>query len=243
MNYVCFRDYETGSKNRHTCQPLQLAAVMIDVDRLEIVDGSLFQSLIKPVEDSEELQKLGWGELEEEAMNKHGLDIDDLRKAPNARVVWNQYVEYLKKYNKKGVNGGTWNAPIVGGFNNVNFDDFIDRRLCSLYGPDFDEYGAMTIYHPFMNFDLQRTIEQFFAYVKLNNSNSVSMDTCREFFGISTEMAHNAKKDVLDGAFLFIKFLRLYKGLTHGLIDLPKGKRIKFKNSFANENRIISGLL
>ena len=53
---------------------------------------------------------------------------------------------------------------------------------------------------------------------------SLSMDAVREWLGISTEGAHNAKKDVIDGAMVLIKFLKLHRHYA------PK---VKFRGSFA----------
>jgi len=51
----------------------------------------------------------------------------------------------------------------------------------------------------------------------------------REYFGYSTENAHKADVDVKQGADMLIRFLKLNKALVNGELDLPKGKKIKFK--------------
>jgi hypothetical protein len=52
---------------------------------------------------------------------------------------------------------------------------------------------------------------------------SLSMDAIREWLGISTERAHDAQQDVIDGATILIRFLKLHRHFA------PK---IKFKDSF-----------
>lgn len=230
-NYICFRDYETGSKNKYKCQPVQLAAVMIDINRLCIVPDSHFESAMKPVFDDEECAKLNIDPLEDEALKINGFTREELAEAPETKLVWENYLEYLSKYNLKGNNGGKWDAPAVGGYNNSNFDDVIDIRMCEKYGPKLDDYGGWSIYHPFYNFDAQCLVQNFFHGSKINNNNSISMDAMREFFGYKTEGAHNALVDVTQGADLLIRFLKLTKAIVNGDIDLPKGKKIKFKNT------------
>lgn len=229
-NHIIFRDYETGSKNKYTCQPLQLAAVAIDLQRLEIIQDSVFDSLIKPELDEDKCKKLGIAPIEEEALRVNKLDLEELKKAPDAKLVWQRYLDYLKDYNLKGKTGGKWDAPIVAGYNGTNFDDFIDIRMCEQYGPKLDEWGGWSIYHPFIKMDGQMMVQDMFFSVNITKNGSVSMDAMREYFGYKTEGAHNARVDVLQGADLLIRFLRLNKELVNGNLDLPKGKKIKFKN-------------
>ena len=65
MNYrdYCIFDFETTSANPNTTQPVQLAAVVVHGRKLEIKPGTEFQSLIKPVVDEEECEKLGVDQL------------------------------------------------------------------------------------------------------------------------------------------------------------------------------------
>lgn len=228
-NYVAFRDWETGGKNKLTCQPLQLACVIIDVKRLEVVDNSLFCSLLKPEEDPEKMKALGLAPLEDDALKKNGLVLEELRKAPKPKVVWGQYVEYLSHYNTKGESGDDWHAPIRAGFNNVNFDDVIDRRMCTMYGPKLDDYGDMTIYHPSQLMDASMLCYAMFNYHRVSKSNKMSMDAIREYMGYKMEGAHKADTDVLQGADLLLRFFRLNRNLIDGKMDMPLGKKIKFK--------------
>lgn len=232
-NNIVFRDYETGSRNRYKCQPIQIAAVVIDIKRLEIINDSVFTSTMKPVFDAEECERLGIDPIEQEALNINGHTVEELEEAPPLKTVWEQYLEYLKNYNIKGRDGDRWNAPAIGGYNNCKFDDFIDMRLCELYGPKLDEYGDMTMYHPFYNFDTQHLVQNFFHGVKVNKTDAISMDAMREYLGYKKENAHDAVVDVMQGADMLIRFLRLIKNLLGGKLDLPKGKKIKFKDSVA----------
>lgn len=230
-NNIVFRDWETGSRNKYKCQPIQLAAVVIDTRRLEIIKDSVFESTLLPEFDDEKCLELGIDPLQDEALKVNGFTREELKDAPHPKLVWEQYCDYLKDYNVKGRDGSKWDAPAIGGYNNNNFDDVIDVRMCEKYGPNLDDYGGWSLYHPFYNFDTQLLVQNFFHATKINNNDSISMDAMREFFGYKTEGAHNAAVDVTQGADLLIRFLKLTKALVNGKLNLPKGKKIKFKNT------------
>ncbi|MFW9876834.1 MAG: hypothetical protein ACFFG0_27385 [Candidatus Thorarchaeota archaeon] len=247
-NYVCVYDLETGGKNKYKCQPVQISAIMIDLPRLEIVEDSLFESKIKPIWDKKICEKEGIDEFDDGSIEIHRLTREILDKAPELTVVWENFQNYLKQYNLKGLKGRMWDAPIPGGFNNRNFDDFIIRRLCERYGPKLDEWGGWKLFHPVHNFDLYQTSISLFHNKKISSGRvSYSLDTLREYHGISKEQAHNAKKDVLDTAFLLIKHLRMLREISHGHFYREVGENkyssIQFKNCFEQENEKIKGLL
>lgn len=228
-NFIVFRDWEAAGQNRFKTQPTQLAAVMIDVPRLTVVEDSLFESMIQPIWDDEEAEKQGLQPVDWEAIKISGFTKEQLEAAPSVKFVWENYLDYLSNYNLKGKTGGKWDAPGVAGFNNIGFDDFIDRRLCETYGPKLDEWGAWTHYHPFHNYDVQQMVSSIFNNTRISPTNSISMDAIREYMGYKKDGAHNARVDVLQGADLLVRFLKLYRNLVNGNLDLPKGKKIKFK--------------
>ena len=154
-NNICIRDYETGSRNPNSTQPIQIAAIMIDIQRLEIIEDSVFESLILPEFDDEKCLELGIDPLQDEALKVNGQTRDSLKDAPEGKLVWQLYQKYLKKYNLKGEDGNKWDAPAMGGYNNRGFDDIIDYQMCMKYGPKTDEFGKTSLYHPFLNFDGQ----------------------------------------------------------------------------------------
>jgi DNA polymerase III epsilon subunit-like protein len=238
-NYICVRDYETGSKNKYKTQPIQIGAVMIDPKKLEVVEDSLFVSSMRPILDDKEAVAAGFDPIEDEALKVNGFTREELEKAPETKLVWQNYLSYLEKYNLKGKGGNNWNAPVVGGFNNSNFDDVIDIRMCEKYGPKLDDWGGWGIYHPTYNHDVFQMVQHLFFSINLNERGSLSMDSLREYFGMDKENAHKADIDVLQTAYLMIKIMRLYKKLING--DL--GPKIKFSQSFASENEAIKKIL
>ena len=53
-NNICVFDFETDGSNPNECSPVQLSAVMVDSQRLEIIDNSEFNVYLKPekIEDN-----------------------------------------------------------------------------------------------------------------------------------------------------------------------------------------------
>ena len=220
-----FYDYETCSKSPRTTQPLQLCAIAIDPIKLEIKENGIWQSYIRAVEDPEECAKLGVDTVQEEALAVNGITWEQIRSAPSLDVVWADYVNFIKSY------GTGWDAPIRVSFNGTNFDSKIDDRLCKLYGQWDDKWDTQKLFHPIHHVDVMHDV---YRWTYRNNPRSVSMDTTRKALGISTEMAHNAIKDCLDGAMLFIKYMKLYNHFT---------TKVKWEDSFAKENEDIARLL
>jgi DNA polymerase III epsilon subunit-like protein len=179
---------------------------------------------MKPIFDDEEAIAAGLDPVEDEALKVNGLTREELAEAPDPKIVWEKYCEYLKIHNLKGNSGKQWDAPGKAGFNNCNFDDRLDEVMCERFGPSLDAYGGMTIYHPFINVDAFQILQNVFNNKKLGKSNSLSMDAVREYMDYSTENAHDAKTDVLQGADLTIRFLKLFRAITDG-----KFGAIKFK--------------
>ena len=47
-NKICVFDFETDGKDPYKCSPVQLACVMIDPEKLDIIDNSEFNINLKP---------------------------------------------------------------------------------------------------------------------------------------------------------------------------------------------------
>lgn len=122
-NYFIFADFECGDKIASICQPTQLAAVAIEPRSLEIVGK--FSSLIRPYKD-EECEKWGLGPVKQEALDITHLTWAELETAPLPKTVWEQFVQFVKSYNKSG---NKWAAPILCGYNVLKYDLVIMNRL------------------------------------------------------------------------------------------------------------------
>ena len=241
-NNIVVRDWETGGRNPNRCQPTQLAAVVIDSRSLEIIPDSLYNVMIQPEWDDEKCVALDVDPVSEEALNKCNFTKASFDNAINPKLAWKDYVQYLTKYNLKGTKGNKWDAVHACGFNSTNFDDIIDNRMCQQYGPKPDDRG-LTIYHPTLNIDVYPLVNLMFNSLRINNTNSLSMDSLREYFGMDADLAHSGHFDVLQTAYVLIKALKLFRNLTDGTIHLPMGKKIKFHDCFEEENRKIRNFL
>jgi DNA polymerase III epsilon subunit-like protein len=256
MNYnnFCFLDFETTSVNPYKCQPIQLAATIIDSRKLEILEDSLFTSFISPIWDEEKCIKHGLDPVTEEVLKITGITKEQLLDAPPLRSVWEQFVQYVNKYNPKK---SKWGSTIKAGMNIDKYDNIIVDRICGgnfrfarnqldlllergiiekeivkavsqldLYGfgPWDKDRGEETLFYPRDSIDLMRIIWMWTE--NRMDIKKISMDAVREWLGISKAGAHNAAKDVMDGAKVLIKFLKLHRNF---------GPRVKFKGSCADE--------
>lgn len=201
LNYndILVFDFETGSTSPDTCEVLQLAATVIDARTLNIKPNSEFNSLIKPVDEKQ---------IQAKALEINKLKLEDLRLAPNLNVVWNSFVGFIKKFNKKG---SVWSAPIAAGHNIKGFDMPIIERLCKQFG-NIDKDGKNNIFYRRNLIDL---LDMCFPWFENNKDvPDYKLDTLREYLGISKEGSHNAIVDVRDTANIISRFLRFHRNVA-----------------------------
>jgi DNA polymerase III epsilon subunit-like protein len=225
MNYKSFivMDFETTSPDPYRTQPVQIAAVAIHSRKLEIIPGSEFQSLMKPIFDPEECERLGVDELQDGAVAVHGKTKEMLEKAPETEAVWKNFVEYVNQYNYKN---NSFTAPICVGYNIKNFDNVITKRLCMSdpynFGPVDKKFNTQGIFNPITSVDVYDMM--FLLFENDKDVNSLSADNLiRKHMGYSKGQAHDAMGDVIMTAELFIRTQKMFRALA--------GKK-KFKDSF-----------
>lgn len=194
-------DFETGDKDvslferGEGCEPIQIAAVVINARRLTIIGE--FESLMRPLQP--EL-------LKDEALAVNKKDRAVLATAPHPEMVWKDFSNFVNKYNFKKT---PFFSPIPCGFNIRNFDMPIVNRLCQLYGPLDKKTGKQGLFSSFNMWDLADDVFRWFENSKaLPNS---KLDTLRDYFGISKEGAHDALVDCRTTAEIIIKYMRLYR--------------------------------
>ena len=220
-NKVFFYDFETGGKNPHTCQITQLAGVMIDLRKLQVIAGSAFNSEVRPILEDGEAKTAGVAPIEEEALNVTGKTREQLAKAPGPKAVFNAFSEHIARYNP---GGRQWGAPIRAGYNINNYDNIILDRLCQQYGYFDKERNSQKLFHPIYSIDLLPIMWSLFENEK--KVKSLSFDNLRKFFGLSKEGAHDALIDCLQGAALFIRYHKWLRSMS---------QRTKFEGSMTNE--------
>lgn len=221
---ICVFDFETDGADPTVCSPVQLAAVMVDPMKLEIVKGSEFNINMKPeVLEANPDHKYG-GDILEFHAKVRGCKASDILSAwqdyPKQEQAWKQFISYLEKYHCRHSKKSQFSAPIASGYNINRFDLVIIDRLSQKY-KNLNKEKRSNIFYQRDVLDIMNLI--FYWFESSNEVKSFALDNMREYFGISKEGAHDAMKDVNDCAEILIRFLRLHRNL---------GEKVKFKNSF-----------
>ena len=121
-NNICVFDFETDGANPNICSPVQLSAVMVDTQRLEIIDDSEFNIFIKPekIEDAKnpDISIYSDSDILEWHGKVKGIDKNEVfaqwLEYPDQKHSWQQFISYLEKFhygNKK--NKTQFSAPIA----------------------------------------------------------------------------------------------------------------------------------
>ncbi len=202
-------DYETGSVDPEFAEPVELAAVVVEPRNLEVVDS--FHSFMKP--EIWEPPYVTKSTVDFHAKND-GLTPEEIltkwQTYPQQREVWEKFIAFLNKHNERPSKPTQWGAPIPAGQNIRKFDNPITNRLCKKYG-NVDKEGKSNIFNKKFDLDLLEVLFLFFE--NLNELNSFSFDTCREYFWEGDETAsigaHTALVDTRQTAELLIRFMKL----------------------------------
>ena len=227
-DYIVF-DFETTGKNPYGCQLTQISAVVIHGKKLTLQPGGVFDIEVRPEFDDEKAIAAGFDPVEQEALDITRKTREQLEKAVGPKEAWQQFSNFINKYNMKG---SPYFAPIPVGYNIVNYDLPIVSRYCNMYGPKDEKTGRQKLFHQIYKVDMMDIIYTWFEnddrVLKLN------MDYLRDFFGFSEESkanAHNSLSDVVDTANIFVKFMKLHR---------RQNEKIKFEKSFADSKMDIS---
>jgi DNA polymerase III epsilon subunit-like protein len=217
-NYILVVDLETTGLSWLKDEPVQIASLAIDPYKLEIIEGSEFNSLMKPVNilsGSEQEISEKWNKCWK-AWEVNKKTRSELEKAPLPQHVWKEFANYVKKYNTGGKSG----KPIVAGHNIQNFDLFWIRELCKKYKM-IDINGEQNLFNTRTILDTLNIL--FLWFENLVEPENLSMNTLRPYFGIDDANAHDALGDCRDTANILIRFLKLHRRCA------PKAK---FKGAF-----------
>lgn len=224
-NDILFFDFETTSNDPDTAQVVQIASVVIDGLELEVKKESIFCTLVKPEFDLEYCEQYNLAPLTMDSIRVHGKTEEMLQNAPSLKTAWTQWVEYINYYNYQG---SKWDRVIAAGKNIAAYDIPICKRIARdqpyKYGPWDKDKKELLLFQPRDYFDIEDDVKRWFKFQK--DQKSYSMDNLRPLLGIPTDGAHDALNDVMYGAFLLCKFLKIYKHFC------PK---VTFKNSFKRD--------
>ena len=221
---ICVFDFETDGKNPHECSPVQLACVMIDAIKLEIIKDSEFNINMRP----DLLEKNIDHQYDNDILNFHAnvrnCSPNDILEAwkgyPSQEQSWKQFINYLEKYHCRSTRKNEFSAPIAAGYNIHRFDLVIVNRLSQKY-KNTNKENYTNIFHPRDILDIMNLI--FYWFEGIDKIKSYSLDSIRDYLGIDKSGAHDALKDVHDCANILIRFLKLHRNLS------PK---VNFEQSF-----------
>lgn len=226
MNYnkICVFDFETDGSNPAECSPVQIAAVMVDPINLEIIPNSEFNCNFKP----EVMEKDPKYEYTTDILDFHakvkGCSKQDVyaewSKYPKQELSWKMFLDYLDKYHLKRKTKTQFSAPIAAGYNIYRFDLPIVQRMSIKY-KNTNKEGNSSVFYPRDVVDMINLVYYWFGHT--NELKSFTLDSLRDYLGISKDGAHDAIKDVKDTADILIRFLKLHRNLS---------EKIQFKGSF-----------
>lgn len=219
----CVFDFETSGKNPNGCQLTQISAIMLDSKKLTLIPGGVFDIEVRPEFDDEKAILAGYDPVEQQALDITRKTREQLEKAVGPKVAWNQFGDFVSKFNMKG---SPYFAPVPVGYNIINFDMPILNRYCNYFGPKDDKNGKQKLFHQIYKVDMMDILFSWFEDEE--TVEKLNMDYLRGYFGFpdkSKENAHNSLYDVVDTANIFIRFMKYHR--RHAGIT-------KFEKSFAD---------
>lgn len=233
-NKICVFDFETDGSDPSECSPVQLSAVMVDAQRLEIIEDSLFNVYLKPerienAKDKVDISIYDDSDILEWHGKIKGVDKTEIfnkwLEYPDQKHSWNQFINYLDTYHAVDKSKKSqFSAPKACGYNILRFDMKIIQRLSEKYG-NLNKEKVTNIFHPRDQVDIMNIAWLWFE----NNRDikSLALDNLRTYLGIDKTNAHDASKDVMDCAEILTRFLRLHRRLS---------KKVQFKGSFSSNS-------
>ena len=224
---ICVFDLETDGCNPEVCSPVQIAAVIVDPIKLEVVPDSEFNICLKPeaLQDNPKYTYDDSDVLDFHAKVEGTTKAEVLKswkKYQKQEQAWKMFVSYLQMYHTRSVKKNCFSAPIAAGYNINRFDLPIINRLSQKY-KNVNKENKTDIFYPRDVLDIMNVI--FYWFENNNELKNYTLDNLRDYMGLSKENAHDALKDVQDTAEILIRFMKLFRNLS------PK---IKFRNAFNN---------
>jgi DNA polymerase III epsilon subunit-like protein len=222
---ICVFDLETDGSNPDVCSPVQIAALMIDPVRLDIIPDSEFNISLKPAileenpnytyDDSDVLDF--HAKVKKTTGEKVLAEWRDYQKQEHG---WKTFISYLEMYHTRSTKKTCFTAPLAAGYNINRFDLRVIDRLSDKY-KTVNKEGRNNLFYPRDVIDLMNII--FYWFEGNNELKNYTLDHVREYFGIDGEGAHDALKDVRDTADILIRFMKLFRNTSN---------KVKFKGAF-----------
>jgi DNA polymerase III epsilon subunit-like protein len=223
-NKICVFDFETDGSDPSVCSPVQLAALMIDPITLDVIPESECNIFFKPETLEKDEKYIYTTDILDFHAKVRGSTKELILKSwleyPSQQQSWKLFVEYLNKYHSRSSKKNHFSAPIAAGYNINRFDLKIVDRLSIKYNNVTKENNSCLFYQRDV-LDIMNIVYYWFEHN--TDLKSYSLDSLRDYLGISKDGGHDALKDVKDSAEILIRFLKLHRNLS---------EKVKFKNSF-----------
>jgi len=215
--FLCL-DFETDGKDPHTCNPVELAAVPINPDTLEIRKQYAFNTVIRPPGidteeyfDDERIKTIEWHAKHAECT--YDEVVEKWKDGMDQKTAWKNFCAYCTKYMVDKRPGQWYPQPIPVGYNIIGYDLIIARRLAAAHKTPFPmgEVNKVDIY------------DMIFTWLgHLPEPFDLQMDTLRPWLGLQSEgQAHSALADVFEEAAIFVKFMKFQRRQSR--VDKFKG--------------------
>lgn len=224
-NKICVFDLETDGTDTDSCSPVQIACLMVDPIKLEIIPDSEFNIMLQPdlIQENPDYSYDDSDVLDFHAKvrgtTKEDI-LDSWKKAQKQEQAWKMFASYLDMYHTRSTKKNCFSAPIAAGYNINRFDLPIINRL-SLKHKTVNKENKTSLFYPRDTLDMMNVL--FYWFENNNELKNYKLDHLREYLGISGENAHDALKDVQDTALILIRFMKLFRNLS---------TKIKFKGAF-----------
>lgn len=224
MNHhkIIIFDFETDGTDPNVCNPVQLAALVVDPYTLDIMPKEEFCITIRPRDL--EIDEVKYIEDHKSTIDWHAKNYkctaDEIiamwKGGSGTKYAWEKFAEFVNKWNPKKTK---FTAPMAGGANIRKFDLIIADRLNK-------QYNISDLFWPRDVVDVLDLA--FYWFEGLAEPTSYSMDSLRPFFGISSEGGHDAMKDVIDSAAIITRFMKMTRTIA---------KTKNFKGAFAKAKK------
>lgn len=216
---ICF-DLETDGPDPKICNPVEIAAVPINPDTLEIKRDAIFHSMIRPPNiDKKEYftddikKTIAWHAKKRDQTEEEIVQL--WKSARDEKVVWKDFCLFCSKFTVDKKPGQWYPEPIPAGYNIAKYDMPILTRLA-------EKYKTKIPMSTVSEFDFMDAVLWWFE--SLDEPKDYKADTLRDFFGMkATGAAHTAISDVQDTAEWIVRFLKFHR---------KQASVSKFKNSF-----------
>lgn len=212
-NTVCIYDLETSGIDPYSCEPLEIAAIMVDIQTWTPKENGQFGPiLVKPS---------SWDNVSQKALDVNQLTKEEIMDSGlEQNIAIKQFVDFCRSFAKTS---SKWDAPYSGGYNVRGYDNIIMNRMCQEH-KYVDKDNSQLLFHPSVCFDLMDLMRFWFFNID-DGPSGYSLTAVCEFFGVKTDNAHEAMADVKMVVTLLKRMMDFHKKLNAKYVD-------KFKGSF-----------